>query len=300
MKPPEGFRYIDAHTHLHPEWLFKAIRRWFAEHSDWKISHPTEPQRVAAFLRAHGVERFVFFSYAHKPGISREINRWLRDTGRALPDGIPLATVHAGDEDPLGVVEEALSTYGFRGLKLHIQVQRFFPDDPRLLPIYERLVELDRVLVIHVGGVIGAPGAGEFTRVERFARVLERFPALRASICHMGAPETAYCAELLARYSHLYLDTTMAMSAVGLRKLGYAPDPAAEKLLIQWQDRILFGSDFPNLPYDYEEERRWAWERDLPLEVCRKIFNANVRRFLGIPPHPTLSSGGGEDQGEGV
>ena len=116
----------------------------------------------------------------------------------------------------------------------------------------------------------------------------------------MGAPETAYCVELLARYSHLYLDTTMAMSAVGLRKLGYAPDPAAEKLLIQWQDRILFGSDFPNLPYDYEEERRWAWERDLPLEVCRKIFNANVRRFLGIPPHPTLSSGGGEDQGEGV
>ncbi len=300
MTPPAGFRYIDAHTHLHPDWLFKAIRRWFADHSDWKIGYPTEPGWVAAFLRAHGVERFVYFSYAHKPGISREINRWLRDTGRGLPDGIPLATVHAGDKDPLGVVDEALSAYGFRGLKLHIQVQRFAPDDPRLFPVYERLVALDRVLVIHAGGVIGAPGAGEFTGVERFARVLERFPGLRASICHMGVPETAYCAELLARYPHLYLDTTMAVSEVGLRKLGHAPDPATVALILRWQDRILFGSDFPNLPYAYEEERRWAWDRDLPLEVCRKIFNANARRFLGLPPHPAVSPRGGEDEGEGV
>jgi predicted TIM-barrel fold metal-dependent hydrolase len=27
---PPGFRYIDIHTHLHPEWLWMAIRRWFA------------------------------------------------------------------------------------------------------------------------------------------------------------------------------------------------------------------------------------------------------------------------------
>ena len=282
MRPPAGFRYIDAHTHLHPDWLFRAIRRWFAEHSDWKLRYLTEPEWVADFLRAHDVERFVCFSYAHKPGIAREINRWLGEVGRRLPDAIPLGTVHAADDDPLGIVEEALSTYGFRGLKIHIQVQRFYPDDPALLPIYERLVALDRVLVIHVGGVVGAPGATEYTRVERFARVLERFPHLRACICHMGVPETAYCVDLLAKYPCLYLDTAMAMSEPGLRSLGYEPVSAVEELILRWQDRILFGSDFPNLPYNYEEERRWAWERELPLEVCRKIFNANARHFLGL------------------
>ncbi len=286
MMPPEGFRYIDAHTHLHPDWLFRAIRRWFAEHSHWELTYPTEPEWVAEFLRKHGVERFVFFSYAHKPGIAREINRWLRDTSRWLPDGIPLATVHAGDDDPLAVVDEALTTYGFRGLKLHIQVQRFPPDDPRLFPIYECLVALDRVLVIHVTGVVGAPAAADYVGVERFVRVLERFPDLRASICHMGAPETSACLELLGTYPNLYLDTTMAMSASGLRNLGYEPVPVARELILRWQDRLIFGSDFPNLPYDYEEERRWAWERDLPLDVCRKIFNLNARRFLGLDELP--------------
>ncbi|MBI2460787.1 MAG: amidohydrolase, partial [Candidatus Rokubacteria bacterium] len=84
MEPPAGFRYIDAHTHLHPPWLAQAIRRWFAERTHWRLHYPTEPAEVAAFLREHGVERFAFFSYAHKAGIAREINRWLRETARGL------------------------------------------------------------------------------------------------------------------------------------------------------------------------------------------------------------------------
>jgi len=282
VRPPPGFSYIDAHTHLHPDWLSRAIRRWFAEHSEWKLAYPTEPESVAQFLREHGVERFVYFSYAHKPGIAREINRWLWETATRLRDGIPLGTVHAADADPGAVADEALSSYGFRGLKLHIQVQRFYPDDRRLLPVYERLARLDRVLVIHVGNLIGAPGASEYTRLERFARVLERFPELRAVICHMGAPDTAACFGLMAKYPRLYLDTTMTMCEAGLRSLGCEPVAASNQLLIRWQDRILFGSDFPNIPYDYEEERRWAWERDLPPEVCQKIFNTNARRLLGL------------------
>lgn len=288
MKPPDGFRYIDAHTHLHPDWLFRAIRRWFAEHSDWKLTYPTEPDRVAAFLREHGVERFVYFSYAHKPGIAREINRWLYAAAQRLPDGIPLGTVHAGDEDPVAIADEALTTYGFRGLKLHIPVQRFPPDDPRMLPIYERLVALDRVLMIHVAGVAGVPASAESVGVARFVGVLERFPELRACVCHMGAPETSACFELLDRYPNLYLDTTMAMSERGLRSLGLEAAPVARELLLRWQDRIVFGSDFPNLPYDYEQERRWAWERELPLDVCRKMFNTNARIFLDLDRAPSV------------
>ncbi|MGH7682824.1 MAG: amidohydrolase family protein, partial [Vulcanimicrobiaceae bacterium] len=65
---------IDVHAHLHPPRLFAAIRRWFAERSSWRLTHPTEPADVAAALRAHGVERFVFCSYAHRPGIARSLN----------------------------------------------------------------------------------------------------------------------------------------------------------------------------------------------------------------------------------
>jgi hypothetical protein len=83
--------------------LFAAIRRWFAENSRWTIEHDTEPAAVAATLRALGVERFVFCSYAHKTGMARELNAWLAQTARDLDRyGVPLATVHLDDPDPLG------------------------------------------------------------------------------------------------------------------------------------------------------------------------------------------------------
>ena len=50
--------------------------------------------------------------------------------------------------------------------------------------------------------------------------------------------------------------------------------------LVRHQDRVLFGSDFPLIPYDYDEERRWAWERGLDDAVRRKIFHDNALRFL--------------------
>ena len=50
-----------------------------------------------AVLRGAGVERFAFFSYAHLPGMARELNSWLAATGARFPDGVPLGTVHAAD-----------------------------------------------------------------------------------------------------------------------------------------------------------------------------------------------------------
>jgi predicted TIM-barrel fold metal-dependent hydrolase len=78
------------------------------------------------------------------------------------------------------------------------------------------------------------------------------------------------------------------MSERGLRSLGLEAAPVARELLLRWQDRIVFGSDFPNLPYDYEQERRWAWERELPLDVCRKMFNTNARIFLDLDRAPSV------------
>ena len=85
--PPPGFRYIDIHTHLHPPWLWKAIRRWFEGRPGWQFQYPTDPDLVARFLVDRGVERFVFFSYAHKPGLARELNAWLHETAGRLPAG---------------------------------------------------------------------------------------------------------------------------------------------------------------------------------------------------------------------
>jgi len=281
--PPEGFRYIDIHTHLHPERLSRAIRKWFAERSNWTLEYPTEPELVAGFLEDHGVERFVYFSYAHKVGIARDINRWLQGIRPRVPAGIPLGTIHPDDADVLDVAEEALQEHGFAGFKFHINVQRFYPDDPRVLPVYERLLTLDRLLLIHVGT---APWPNGFDGFPRFARVMEIFPRLKVVVAHMGSFETRQFMGLMERCPNLYLDTTMAFAPVRLEHRRI--DTRLNRIsvtnddLMRWQDRIVFGSDFPNLPYPYEEEREALWLRDLPLPVYRKIFHDNAAALLGL------------------
>jgi len=283
MEAPDGFRYIDIHTHLHPERLSRAIRRWFAERSTWTLEYPSEPEQVASFLTARGVERFVYFSYAHKAGMAREINAWLHRVQSRVPAGIPLGTIHPDDPDMREVAEEALVGHGFGGFKFHINVQRFFPDDARVRPVYERLLDLDRLLLIHVGS---APWPNEFDGFPRFERVMDRYPTLKVVVAHMGSFETRQFMGLMERCPNLYLDTTMAFAPIRheyrkidtrLNRISVTNDD-----LIRWQDRIVFGSDFPILPYPYEEERDALWLRDLPLPVYRKIFHDNAARILGV------------------
>jgi predicted TIM-barrel fold metal-dependent hydrolase len=98
----------------------------------------------------------------------------------------------------------------------------------------------------------------------------------------MGAFETRLALRLLDRFPNLHLDTTMALTRASTPYTGIDPAVVRDRDLVRYADRILFGSDFPNLPYPYEEERRDLWARDLPLAVYRRIFRDNALAFFGV------------------
>ncbi len=270
---------VDVHVHLHPERLARAIERHFAEHDRWVNVHPFDPDQVAATLRARDVSRFCFFSYAHKPGIARALNEWTAKTASRLPAAIPLGTVHAADPDAVAVVAEALDDLGLRGIKLHHSVQRFPPDDARLFPVYERLTAADAVLMTHAGTL---PYRDAHTGADRLRAVMRRFPRLRVCVAHMGRFEHEQALAMTEEFEHLYVDTTMALSPLATPYVGGDPADITTEQLLRHQDKILFGSDFPLIPYDYAEEHRFADDRQLPDPVQRKIFHDNAVRFLGL------------------
>ncbi len=82
--------------------------------------------------------------------------------------------------------------------------------------------------------------------------------------------------ELMKEHSNLYIDTSMALvPSSPLRK------KFDIELLIPHSDRILFGSDVPNLPYDYAQE--YEPLNVLPEAVRHAILFKNANHLLA--PH---------------
>lgn len=262
---------IDVHTHLHPPRLFAAIRRWFAERSSWRLEHPTAPAEVAAALRAAGVERFVFCSYAHKPGMARELNAWLAQTSRDLGGyGVALATVHLADPAYCADLQAALDD-GCIGLKIHEDVQGLAVDDPHFDPVYAALAERDGFVLAHIGPVPWDTDTRGGPR--RVAAVLARHPRLRFVVAHMGVPDTLDYFELATRSPNLFIDTTMAFASDDLRTTATGAQIEAA------HGCIVYGSDYPNIPFDYLAERSAIGALGLSASAERAIFSENARRL---------------------
>jgi len=133
--------------------------------------------------------------------------------------------------------------------KLHTQVGEFRLDDPRLDEAFGMVEDAGTPTVIHVGS---GPVGNEFTGPEHLERLLRRHPRLTAVIAHMGAPEYAEFLALAEAHEHTRLDTTMVFTRFFDEEAPY-PDELLARLA-DLGDRVLFGSDFPTIPYPYLEQ----------------------------------------------
>lgn len=270
---------VDAHVHLMPDRLMQAIRDALGEAAGWSFDHPTDLDAITATLQEAGVERFVALPYAHRPGVADDLNEWVCETAATSELAVPFAAVHAGDDDVGGVVERAVAA-GARGLKFQLPVQGFPADDPRLDPAYEVAADHDLPLMIHAGTAPmyrDDPNVG----VERFRSFLDSYPELRVCAAHMGAYEVDAFCELARTHENVFLDSTFAMSAVAEQYMEFDPSSVADETLVELSESVMYGSDFPNIPYPYQKERAHLLDRDLPDEVERDIFSRTARRFLG-------------------
>jgi hypothetical protein len=92
---------VDAHVHLLPDRLARAIRRFFVERIPDYRGYPCELAPARAAIAAPGITRCWSLPYAHKPGMAHDPNRWMAET--VADDGwwcrarrsIPPTTSHA-------------------------------------------------------------------------------------------------------------------------------------------------------------------------------------------------------------
>ncbi len=269
---------VDAHVHLFPDRLAEAIRRWFSEHA-WEIRYRTSVDEAVRTLRDGGIDRCVVLPYAHKPGMAAALNDFTLQLARAYPEVVPCCTAFPGEDGIERLLDGALGEQGFHGVKIHSHVMHVAPDDRRLDPVWRASARHRKPVVIHCGREPAADGYGTDVRAlsgaARLRRALARHPEAICIVPHLGMDEPAAFEALLDEFPNLYLDTTMAIT-------GYFPDPPDLEVLRRRPDRILYGTDFPNLPYEWDRELRVVRGLGLPPSDEALVLSGNARRLFRI------------------
>jgi predicted TIM-barrel fold metal-dependent hydrolase len=267
---------VDAHCHFMPEDLQARVWRWFDEEAPvpWPITYRGSEAQRRRWLAELGVVRYTALAYAHRPGMARALNAWSRELLERDPKVIGSGTFFP-EPDAAETVEEMLRDPRVRAFKLHLQVGGFHPDDPLLHPCYEQIRDAGRVVILHAGS---APLPGAHTGFQATAAMLERFPGLKVVIAHLGASETEAFLDLAARRPNLYFDTAM----VFVDFWAVPPVSAAVKgRLVRLQDRILFGSDYPTLPYPFEHQVEALGRLNLGDGWLKAVLRENALRLFG-------------------
>lgn len=272
MHVPADRPIIDFHTHLIPDRPL-AAGETVAVPAPRTARDGAQLDDAVARLLEHGIQRFVVACHAPRPGLARELNRWSASLVKRYPQAIPFGTFHPLD-DVEGVAEEAFGELGLAGFEIHCPAQRCFPDDPGLLPAYRAAEEARKVCLIHCSRV---PGNSPYADTRRLERVLRHYPGLTVVVAHMGADQYRRFLDLLAVYDNLYLDTALTFIGVLKRE----PPVTA---LIEFQDRVLFGSGFPDPTADLAASVRSIPALELGHGIEDKILYANAARLLELGP----------------
>ncbi len=276
--PPDLPAVVDAHVHVFPPNLFSAVWQWFDENA-WPIRYRMTTRQIFDFLLGRGLRHIVALQYAHKPGIATRLNHYMADECRGYRGKVTgMATVFPGEDNAVHILRQAFDL-GLGGVKLHAHVQCFEMDADYMEPIYTICQSRQKPLIMHVGREPKSPAYRcdpyQICSAARLTRVLAAFPTLKVCVPHLGFDELDAYRRLVERYDNLWLDTTMVLT-------DYFPLKDAVDLGDYRLDRIMYGSDFPNIPFAWDRELRYIRRAGLDATGLANLLGKNAACFYGF------------------
>jgi predicted TIM-barrel fold metal-dependent hydrolase len=275
-----------VHVHFLPDRVMDKVWAYFDDAGThdgmaWPVHYRTTVSERLATLDKLGVRTFAPLVYPHKPGMARWLTEWVGAFAADTPGAVPTATLFPEPDvvEYLGAAVDA----GARAVKVHVQVGGFDPRDPLLAPAWGLLAESGVPAIVHCGD---GPIPGAHTGLDVFEEVLAAHPRLPVVLAHAGMPDFVGALDLVHRYERVYLDTTMVGTPFSLPMAPLPDDWAAR--LVDVADRVVLGTDFPNIPYAYAEQVKaivgWAAADDrLGHSFLRSVLHDAPARLLGEP-----------------
>lgn len=147
---------------------------------------------------------------------------------------IPFGSVHPRSGNAVEILRRQAAA-GVRGVKLHPEMQRFRPDDPEAMSLYDECRRLGLVVVFHAGrSGIEPEWLRPYAVMRHYEPAVADFPDVQFVFGHAGARDVEDAVAIARRHPNVWLGLSSVGASVIDRLLA---DPGPE--------RLLFGSDWP-------------------------------------------------------
>ena len=269
---------------------------------------------VDLFLRAlgcFGISKVVLLPTGAPPDnkFYRINSMFLMMWAKKYPDQvIPFCTIDEADPRAAELVEQYILA-GAKGVKL-IGGHPDYYDEPlnseNMYKVYQKAAEYDVPVLLH-GSLINIPELQD-----QLDQVYSDFPEVTFQHAHYGQTlmkgiHLDVIAELLDKYPNLYIDLSMGSGITGYHGYLKRDLETIRNFVIEYQDRILFGSDLilsigtNDFDWLYERVRceidlcqkaeftcefgksDWVHQGfDLDEEILRKLYYENPKKVLGL------------------
>ena len=181
-------------------------------------------------------------------------------------------------EDAVQSVED-YKAKGLRGIKMHPNFARFYPNDKSAWPVYDACDKLNLPVLIHSGrtGYKEKRTFGmklyteDYADIQNFEEPIAAFPSVRFVLCHAGALQNEQALQIAKNHKNVWLD----IHGQGVHRIQAMISELGP-------ERLMYGSDWAFYPGATILARLLiATEND--LIVRRMIFSDNARRFWEVP-----------------
>jgi hypothetical protein len=164
-----------------------------------------------------------------------------------------------------------LVAQGIRMIKLHPTMQRFYPDDPVMAPIYETCGELGLPILFHGGRAgIEPEFSHKYALMRHYEGAIRDFPNVQFVMGHAGARDVNKAIPLAQKYANL----SLGIHGQGVTKLDQLVNEVGS-------DKLLYGTDWPFYHLAATQAKVLMVTEQKP-EARYAILRGNAERLLGL------------------
>src|SRR5581483_1316414 len=224
--------------------LPEAVRLFEKSGTAHLLDRTLSSAEIVAMMDAAGIGKAMLCAWC-RPGCWLITNDEIAAHVAAFPDRF--CGVAAVDlSNPVAAVRElrrAVCDLGFKALRVVPWLWKLPPNDKLYYPLYVECVELDIPFCTQVGHTGPLMPSEPGRPVPYLDEVALTFPELRIVAGHIGHPWTDEMIGLAWKHDNVYIDTSAYLPA-------YYPPQLLHYMKTYGKSKVLFGSNFPQLPFD--------------------------------------------------